>query len=223
MNPEKEYYRRHQWIDHVKQVHWKVYPCPFSCHLAFPSHSECMRHVSQRHAGPGTPQELAAMISLSEQPLDIRQGIPCPICGFEVKSARQYQSHVGRHQEQLALFALPDLEPSNESNPDEEMSDSDSTGSLPCGTQLNEDDAKRTASPFLGPEETSEPTVQSRTPQNPAPSPPRSNEYFLPRDGIDREVITSDICMYLGNDALVRPGHCEVSFDGGDRPRQLMA
>ncbi len=41
---------------------------------------------------------------------------------------------------------------------------------------------------------------------------PRQNEYFVPRDGIDREVITADICRYLGNDALVRPGtHNQVS------------
>lgn len=38
----------------------------------------------------------------------------------------------------------------------------------------------------------------------------RTNEYFVPRDGIDREVITADICRYLGNDALVRPGTYEV-------------
>ncbi|KAF4991758.1 hypothetical protein FGRMN_7598 [Fusarium graminum] len=37
----------------------------------------------------------------------------------------------------------------------------------------------------------------------------RQNEYFVPRDGIDREVISADICRYLGNDALVRPGHYE--------------
>ncbi|RKF72325.1 putative transcription factor [Golovinomyces cichoracearum] len=37
----------------------------------------------------------------------------------------------------------------------------------------------------------------------------RSNEYFVPKDGIDREVITADICRYLGNDALVRPGNYE--------------
>ncbi|KAL2758341.1 hypothetical protein ACRALDRAFT_2040553 [Sodiomyces alcalophilus JCM 7366] len=43
-----------------------------------------------------------------------------------------------------------------------------------------------------------------------APAPTgRSNEYFVPRDGIDREVITADICRYLGNDALVRPGQYE--------------
>ncbi|KAI0379095.1 hypothetical protein F5Y04DRAFT_283181 [Hypomontagnella monticulosa] len=57
--------------------------------------------------------------------------------------------------------------------------------------------------------------------RRPAPSsssalPPqnRQNEYFVPRDGIDREVITADICRYLGNDALVRPGTYE-SPNGG--------
>lgn len=38
----------------------------------------------------------------------------------------------------------------------------------------------------------------------------RQNEYFVPRDGIDREVISADVCRYLGNDALVRPGVYEV-------------
>ncbi|KAJ5992452.1 hypothetical protein N7451_008176 [Penicillium sp. IBT 35674x] len=37
----------------------------------------------------------------------------------------------------------------------------------------------------------------------------RQNEYFIPGDGISREVIQADICRYLGNDALVRPGNHE--------------
>ncbi|OJJ48381.1 hypothetical protein ASPZODRAFT_1579923 [Penicilliopsis zonata CBS 506.65] len=37
--------------------------------------------------------------------------------------------------------------------------------------------------------------------------PERQNEYFVPGDGISREVIQADICRYLGNDALVRPGN----------------
>ncbi|EGO51817.1 hypothetical protein NEUTE1DRAFT_50677 [Neurospora tetrasperma FGSC 2508] len=53
----------------------------------------------------------------------------------------------------------------------------------------------------------------NRPAQAPQPSTARQNEYFVPRDGIDREVITSDICRYLGNDALVRPGTYE-SPDG---------
>ena len=39
----------------------------------------------------------------------------------------------------------------------------------------------------------------------------RTNEYFVPKDGIRQEVITADICRYLGNDALVIPGTDEVS------------
>ncbi|KAG5752617.1 hypothetical protein H9Q70_004755 [Fusarium xylarioides] len=52
----------------------------------------------------------------------------------------------------------------------------------------------------------------SRSARNAAPTTSgtgRQNEYFVPRDGIDREVISADICRYLGNDALVRPGHYE--------------
>ncbi|TVY17475.1 hypothetical protein LARI1_G004822 [Lachnellula arida] len=37
----------------------------------------------------------------------------------------------------------------------------------------------------------------------------RMNEYFIPKNGINRTVITADICRLLGNDALVRPGTYE--------------
>ena len=40
--------------------------------------------------------------------------------------------------------------------------------------------------------------------------PERQNEYFVPGEGISREVIQADICRYLGNDALVRPGVHQV-------------
>lgn len=36
------------------------------------------------------------------------------------------------------------------------------------------------------------------------------NGYFLPDCGIDREVIAKDICHYLGGNASVRLGYCEV-------------
>ena len=47
--------------------------------------------------------------------------------------------------------------------------------------------------------------------------PARQNKYFLPGDGIRREVITADICRYLGNDALVKPGQYEVRRWRDDR------
>ena len=46
----------------------------------------------------------------------------------------------------------------------------------------------------------------------PVDSTSRQNEYFLPGEDINREVITADICKYLGRDALVRPYiHQDVS------------
>lgn len=39
---------------------------------------------------------------------------------------------------------------------------------------------------------------------------PRRNDYFIPGEGISREVIQADICRYLGNDALVKPGTYNV-------------
>lgn len=52
------------------------------------------------------------------------------------------------------------------------------------------------------------PVSRSYSPQKKMPA--RKNNYFLPGDGIRREVITADICRYLGNDALVKPGKLEV-------------
>ncbi|CAN9474491.1 unnamed protein product [Alternaria alternata] len=42
----------------------------------------------------------------------------------------------------------------------------------------------------------------------------RANQWFVPGDGIAREVITADIQRYLGPDALVRPGTGTGEYQG---------
>lgn len=42
----------------------------------------------------------------------------------------------------------------------------------------------------------------------------RANQWFVPGDGIAREVITADIQRYLGPDALVRPGSGTGEYQG---------
>ena len=90
--------------------------CPFGCRLTFPSVSECAGHAVQSHGKARVSAETDALIKLSSQYLDVEKGLPCPLCGETLKSFRQYQHHVGRHQEQLALFALPNLESNGESD-----------------------------------------------------------------------------------------------------------
>ena len=49
-------------------------------------------------------------------------------------------------------------------------------------------------------------------PEELSPRQAPTNDYFLPGEDISREVITADICRYLGPDALVRPyQHPDVS------------
>jgi hypothetical protein len=36
------------------------------------------------------------------------------------------------------------------------------------------------------------------------------NDYFIPKEGIDREVISEDLCRYLGKEARIRAGNYEV-------------
>ncbi|KAF5600434.1 hypothetical protein FPANT_2390, partial [Fusarium pseudoanthophilum] len=151
-----------------------------------------------------------ALVYLSQKPMDIKQGIPCPICAEIMRSAPQYQHHVGRHQEQLALFALPTVESDDE---DEIGSESDSSaGSIVMidGQDERGDDSKQPEEP---PTSHSMPGADEKSAVPPddlrSSRTGRQNEYFVPREGIDREVISADICRYLGNDALVRPGHYE--------------
>lgn len=172
-------------MEHVRQIHWKIFSCPFACDKEFSCASECRKHVS-KHAGSVNTNDLDALVYLSQKPMDIKQGIPCPICAEIMRSASQYQRHVGRHQEKLALFALPTVESDDKDGLGSE-SDSSAESMVMIDSQDERDD-------------------HTKQPEEPN----RQNEYFLPRQGIDREVISADICRYLGNDALVRPGHYEV-------------
>jgi hypothetical protein len=48
--------------------------------------------------------------------------------------------------------------------------------------------------------------------KNSASDSSRRSTFFINGEGIDREVITTDICRYLGNDALVKPGVYKVCY-----------
>ncbi|RKK46638.1 hypothetical protein BFJ66_g6838 [Fusarium oxysporum f. sp. cepae] len=208
--PGRELSRRYQWMEHVRQIHWKLYSCPLACELEFSSPSESIKHVSRSHGGSVTTRDLDTLVYLSQKPVKIKQGIPCPICAEMMRSTSRYQRHVGRHQEKLALFALPTVESDDK---DERVSESDSNAeSIDIISNQDEQGTNN-----IQPEEPPTSYSMLRTDEMTAlpPNDPnasmtnRQNEYFVQRDGIDREVITADICQYLGQDALVRPGHYE--------------
>lgn len=108
-NAEQEFSRRHEWMNHIQQNHWNSYTCLFGCSSTFSSPSQFKDHLFKNHSNSVSQDHADALVKLAAQPLDIKDGIPCPICGDAeiLTSANQYRWHVGRHQEQLSLFALP--------------------------------------------------------------------------------------------------------------------
>jgi hypothetical protein len=84
---------------------------------------------------------------------------------------------------------------------------------------MNRDPTSRMVYPYTDPNDRDDPPsrgymhdAQDRYRQQPIDlqperreEPSRYQEYFLPGESINREVIQYDICRYLGNDATVRP------------------
>lgn len=117
--------RRHLWAAHILQHHWRTWSCPFKCEGSFPFASELRRHLSVHHM-PGVPEEqLNAATTLGEKPAANDTATACPVCLHTVVGSKQYIKHVGRHLEQLALFALPSIEAEDDSDEDEVDVESD--------------------------------------------------------------------------------------------------
>ena len=98
--------------------HWKVYKCPFSCDATFTSSFDCKKHIISEHPDMASLSHMDNLVGLGVQRIDSSSGLSCPLCPEKFGSIKQYQRHVGRHQEQLALFALPNLDFNDEQSDD---------------------------------------------------------------------------------------------------------
>ncbi|OBS22578.1 hypothetical protein FPOA_08914 [Fusarium poae] len=117
-----EFMRRHEWTMHETQNHLKTYHCPCSCGKTFSVRSKCQSHVRKAHPDAFSSSQLDAMIDLSAKPTREDESVSCPMCKETLSSVKDYQRHVGRHQEQLALFALPSLQTDDDAQIEEDAS-----------------------------------------------------------------------------------------------------
>ncbi|KAI1746749.1 hypothetical protein F4782DRAFT_523557 [Xylaria castorea] len=118
----REYGGRHEWINHMYQNRWITWVCPYQCRLNSTTKTNLRQHITRIH-GSKTEMELDTIISRCGQSTSPSLPIECPFCQDALGSVKQYQRHVGRHQVDLALFALPKIEDDEE--PDEANGDQD--------------------------------------------------------------------------------------------------
>ncbi|KAK4229267.1 hypothetical protein QBC38DRAFT_508389 [Podospora fimiseda] len=91
--PDREFGRRHEWMQHVQRNHWKTYRCPLAARQVW-------NHWATAEATfkPTNPKIWSFKC------------VRCPLCQEVLYSIKKSQRHVGEHQEQLSLFALPSVE-----------------------------------------------------------------------------------------------------------------
>ncbi|KAL2006429.1 hypothetical protein VTN00DRAFT_9097 [Thermoascus crustaceus] len=104
---DQQFSRRHQWLEHVMQKHWRTWHCAFGCQERFQSVAGFKQHMMRHHHDVGAAAQLDTLASLSERPMALGATVQCPLCLDTIPSLKEFQRHVGRHQEELALFALP--------------------------------------------------------------------------------------------------------------------
>lgn len=105
----QDFQRRHQWMQHVQQAHWKTWLCPLGCkntHIEdIPALESHLATFHKEHAETLSPESLVRLAE-HDRPLDAPKN--CELCNEELDSFKSYSRHVGRHQEDVALFVLPD-------------------------------------------------------------------------------------------------------------------
>lgn len=92
------------------QNHLRAYRCPHGCTDNFSSAAESRDHLLEAHSGAIPDSKVDSIVQLSSQPLAEDAYTYCPFCLEALKSLKQYRRHVGKHQQDLALFVLPNTE-----------------------------------------------------------------------------------------------------------------
>lgn len=111
-----------EWFDHELTVHrrlWTCNTCPGATvdgdggdhHLTFNNQADFSEHMDQVHHLPTSRLALGRAMEAFRRPVPVRDG-QCSLCNGH---ATKLKSHLARHLEQIALFALPRPAPTTES------------------------------------------------------------------------------------------------------------
>ncbi|KAK7453861.1 hypothetical protein Landi51_03801 [Colletotrichum acutatum] len=111
----------------------RIWRCPFNCNRTFKSASQSAEHLQTKHRSRVRDEHIDFLVKRNSQPLGENAEVTCELCSETLSSLKNYRHHAGKHQQQLALFALPHVdepEPeqgqANQASNKKQDSDSDS-------------------------------------------------------------------------------------------------
>jgi hypothetical protein len=90
------------------------------------SSKDVTAHLTLTHSVALTSNNFKSLLSICERTKPADASAKCPLCNETLGNFKQYQRHVGRHQEDLALFTLPE-HPRGDGESDDEFGDNEQT------------------------------------------------------------------------------------------------
>ncbi|KAI5797813.1 hypothetical protein EDC01DRAFT_744303, partial [Geopyxis carbonaria] len=129
MDSSRLFESRREWSDHELRFHRREWYCA-GCKTVFESSEYFRRHVSEKHPELPALEESTKMCERASF-----RDEKCPIC-LKCLRADQFDRHLARHMQQIALFCLPDQE-----NEPDGINGPENTGDVIDGYRFHIDDS----------------------------------------------------------------------------------
>ena len=100
------YESRHKWFSHEVKNHRQSWRCQGHCAHDFRSREEFEKHVRE-NVPSISKEQVPTFVDMCATPLSVTTAFECPLCKEDIKGVKQFEKHLGRHLEEIALFALP--------------------------------------------------------------------------------------------------------------------
>jgi hypothetical protein len=105
--PDQTYELRDSWFEHELQFHRIQWECTAGCNVTFRSSDGFRDHFRTIHADLNRPTGTRDLLKFGKRIHIMNEEVICKLCQAKLPSLMDLQHHLGDHQCQLSLFALP--------------------------------------------------------------------------------------------------------------------
>ncbi|KAI5791092.1 hypothetical protein EDC01DRAFT_616360, partial [Geopyxis carbonaria] len=105
--PDQLFETRHDWFEHELAMHRREWFCN-KCQESFPSSIKFQKHLGAKHSKVLEKSDYQTFTKSCERAIPVDSLCPCVFCESKFPLLR-LRSHLARHLQQIALFALPNL------------------------------------------------------------------------------------------------------------------
>ncbi|KAF1951152.1 hypothetical protein CC80DRAFT_425360, partial [Byssothecium circinans] len=117
--PDCSYEARHEWFQHELQAHRRQWECFEGCPGSFPTREGFSEHLQVSHPQLANSKSLDAIMQACERAQRMDTEVECVLCQQQLPSLTKLRRHLGKHHQELALFALSNFVREDEEDNDD--------------------------------------------------------------------------------------------------------